>query len=545
MARGVKETVIAFLLALFLLLGSDPDLKYTSGVIDSFNGFMNKTFFSEKFNKKYEKVSKKDFITWRPDLAKYMSIHPQVKVDEKNYFNYIFNVAPYARVSPRTFIFEPEHTKEQLETIEQDSILNFYYKKLEYFRGNEKQASSLVKEILRKIKDKEKRQLLFLPNDYFFSNNISLSKAMWKHISIVTLFLDNPPYIKRGDKLIELKKKYGIYCVDQDISPSRKVYLQLNDKVSDNLEKLSREKFNLEILLDKTYTEKIPFLELDTIKQIGRAKLIYATKETLDYIFAYNKDFNDLYFVLEDAEKNKFEKIKEKNRIFWNFKNKVQSSIDAMVSEKLFFDEPAREEGQEDGLLRLLWKNRYFAGGHYYTLHDTTYCVFSIDGIPMVPQLCSDFIMDVWERSSGAWWLKRNEGRKKTEGTIDIPVRGSYGLINYCKKNDEMFEIIDIPKERRVPYYKKKEFFNNLIKSKKSFSVGDVFIVYGWIPQGRMARHSYMVYETDPVTGFPLIFAENPSYAKLNSWNEIMRRSSTRKIHHIFNIKPEWIIENF
>lgn len=92
------------------------------------------------------------------------------------------------------------------------------------------------------------------------------------------------------------------------------------------------------------------------------------------------------------------------------------STLDQMVQEKIPFDEPRVEVGQQDGELRPLWKTawrknkgRYYHNGEVYYTQDA-------EGRPLPPQVCIDFIVDSFDRMGGNWWIKTDKKGYKVNG---------------------------------------------------------------------------------------------------------------------------------
>jgi len=85
------------------------------------------------------------------------------------------------------------------------------------------------------------------------------------------------------------------------------------------------------------------------------------------------------------------------------------SVLDQMVKEKIPFDEPRKEVGQQDGELRPLWKTAWRKGKGRYYHNGNIYYSQDNDGNPLPPQVCIDFIVDSFDRMGGNWWFKYNK----------------------------------------------------------------------------------------------------------------------------------------
>src|SRR5690606_36471701 len=113
------------------------------------------------------------------------------------------------------------------------------------------------------------------------------------------------------------------------------------------------------------------------------------------------------------------------------------------VNEKLPFDEPLTEYGQQDGQLRRRWLAAYLAGKNSYEFQGDKYYVFGQSGMPLVPQVCVDFIFDTFERASGTWWRPRGSARERVLGKLDLHTlsdetrRRGTGFVEFATSNPE------------------------------------------------------------------------------------------------------------
>ena len=155
---------------------------------------------------------------------------------------------------------------------------------------------------------------------------------------------------------------------------------------------------------------------------------------------------------------------------------KLQQSIDEQVSEALPFDEPKSEEGQQDGKLRLKWRDAYLQGRSSFTFNGDEYSVFGAHGRPRIPQVCVDFVVDTWERMAGTHWLNRNEGRKRRVGRIDfnsleIENRRSVDrLIEFARSRPDWFDVIEFSDAERIPFTIASASFSTYSRCTATFS---------------------------------------------------------------------------
>ena len=226
---------------------------------------------------------------------------------------------------------------------------------------------------------------------------------------------------------------------------------------------------------------------------------------------------------------------------------KLRQSIDEQVSEALPFDEPKSEEGQQDGKLRLKWRDAYLQGRSSFTFNGDEYSVFGAHGRPRIPQVCVNFVVDTWERMAGTHWLNRNEGRKRQVGRIDfnsleIENRRSVDrLIEFARNRPDWFDVIEFSDAERIPFYDRKRFFQHLFQMHRDFQPGDVVAILGLRDDERMHYHSFIVVTDDPLTGMPTAVAANAGRPRIRNWEAEMQNAPRRSI--IARIRPrlEWL----
>lgn len=220
------------------------------------------------------------------------------------------------------------------------------------------------------------------------------------------------------------------------------------------------------------------------------------------------------------------------------------------VREKLPFDEPKTEWGQQDGHLLSAWEKAYSNGEDHYTFNFDRYDVFTEKGAPNVPQVCIDFVTHTFERASGTWWRPRGEPRERVTGKLDLDplIPGSrrqiYSFLDFVKQRDEAFEVKTLPLMERVPYQLKYRFYEYLAAHRDDFVPGDVVMIRGYAPWDHYSvphSHAFFVYESDPVTGMPILLAGNAGKPRIRSWEPVMGRTPLRSIRHRLRPKLEWL----
>jgi hypothetical protein len=239
----------------------------------------------------------------------------------------------------------------------------------------------------------------------------------------------------------------------------------------------------------------------------------------------------------------------------------IRETVRAEIEEAPPFDEPRDEaEGeQRDGVLRREWRRAYLAGRRRFEVGGHSYEVYDPRGRPIPPQVCTDFILDTWERSSGTWWAPLAPPRpgqkigdvqpRRLVGGLQLGkeeeldnVRSVVDLVRFAAGHGEMFAVWDVPAEGRIPFRDRARFFRYLGDNADRFRLGDVYVVFG-MKEGRPHYHSMMIMEVDPVTGVTTLVASNGMHAREQTLDGVLRLSPQRTIKHVLRPRPEYFAE--
>lgn len=217
-----------------------------------------------------------------------------------------------------------------------------------------------------------------------------------------------------------------------------------------------------------------------------------------------------------------------------------------MVRENLFFDEPANEVGQQDGIMRRAFDAAFRAGADEYTVNGVTYPIYDELGRARPPQVCIDFITDVVERYAGSWWpTEREGGRRRTPGPIDLSAYMTYRqvrrLVELGTEYPDLVSLHAFTAGELIPYRDREAFFENLWKNRDVWRIGDIVVIYGLRSDGRNHYHSFYVYETDPIYGMPINLVDQAGHARIRTWDNIMSTAPARSVRHRVRWNPEWI----
>lgn len=221
------------------------------------------------------------------------------------------------------------------------------------------------------------------------------------------------------------------------------------------------------------------------------------------------------------------------------------------VDEALPFDEPLHEFGfQLDGTLRGRWLEAYMQGRRKYEFNDDEYSVFDSKSRPIVPQVCVDFLTDTLERASGTWWAPRGDppgrivGRlyfDGMEGVDRTEMRRAPGFVSFAKERADAFEVLDV--QEQVELGDEEAFYAYLEDHLSDFGLGDAILIKGKTPWDlhHVHFHSFFVYETDPVTGMPIVIVGNAGRPSLRIWQTEVRRTPKRAIVERIRFKTPWL----
>jgi len=231
----------------------------------------------------------------------------------------------------------------------------------------------------------------------------------------------------------------------------------------------------------------------------------------------------------------------------------MRQAMRSQIDEELPFDEPYREWGQQDGVLRYKWRDAYFAGKGRFELNGDTYYVYDPAGHPKLPQVCVDFLTDTLERATGTWWTPLGTPPRRVVGGLDFdtlnnPVlRRASAFIEHAHEHSEWFDVYDTPPEKQIPFWRKQAFTQYLLDNVDKFTPGDIVLIRGqtnfekkW-ERPIMHYHSFFIYETDPVSGIPIAIVGNAGVPSLRVWNTEMRRTPRRSIWHRIRPQLHWL----
>jgi len=227
----------------------------------------------------------------------------------------------------------------------------------------------------------------------------------------------------------------------------------------------------------------------------------------------------------------------------------IIKSIEIQSKERLPFDEPRTEYGQEDGKLRPNWYHAYMRGKVTYIYNHDKYAVLVKDNAPFVPQVCADFIVDTIDRAAGTWFRPSRKNPGKTIGNINFrkmvhddglyPRRVS-DLVTYFHSHPDDFDFVFegmgeyIGNERNI-----KEFLRT-----QEARIGDLIFIKGKVPWDPKRDHSHSFFVTGfDEEGFVEHVTGNPVFPVKRRIRIEGARSPKRQVTHIIRFTRKFLEE--
>lgn len=396
----------------------------------------------------------------------------------------------------------------------------------------------------------EKARALFLSEGYLYAESPELATVLVDVLRVGHFYKEPEVLILRGSSIIRVKKdKDGIYrYVDGELSGDEASLLfgdRLGLSETELLPALHR---HLAPIAETDAPDRVTIERLTTEGTVARARWGDITVPAL-----LADDGKQLTIACVDDSAVDAAALASRRAAATSRARSmaaVRGAIRQMVKERLRFDEPLKEVGQQDGSLRPLWKWSYDHGGDGYSFNGVGYSVFDVEGRPQPPQVCVDFVLDAYERASGTWYSGRSGARERTKGGIDFEAtdlknrRSAAEVTKFALAHPESFDVWSPPDEARVPFGRRGDFFANLSEHADQLKAGDIIVIHGFKSDGQVHYHSFLVDAKDPLTGVPYKLAGNAGRPRLQTWEGVMRSAPLRSIKHVLSPRTEWLAAN-
>lgn len=398
--------------------------------------------------------------------------------------------------------------------------------------------------------DRAEVRTILLPEGYLYADQPELARWLVTHLDLPRLFDDPEIWLMRGVTVHRLVRAERGYRHADGPNEGEMASLLLFDRVA-------AKRADLFPVLHVDFVPVAAAKGFDRIR-IERmtpgginAKVRYGSEERwFDAVFTAEESRAQLACeVVEATARDEVLTFRERQRVLETAAERLRKAMDDQVEERLMFDEPREEVGQQDGSLRPLWLWAYRQGSDGYSFNQVWYPLFDSQGRPHLPQVCIDFVLDTYERASGTWYGGRND-RRRIVGRIDferfqMPNRRSVEAVaNFFRENPGTFEIWDVPSEERVRFAQRDAFFDYVRDNADRFRVNHVVLIHG--PRGGEAHyHSFIVSRNDPITGMPVEVSENAGKPRLRSWHAAMQSGPLRSIRNVMIPDVEWLRSSF
>lgn len=221
----------------------------------------------------------------------------------------------------------------------------------------------------------------------------------------------------------------------------------------------------------------------------------------------------------------------------------LHDTVTEVLGEALRFDRPEGEKTAEhDGELRPVWLSAYLQGRQSFEHEGTTYPVFDTAGRAWPPEVCVDFVLDSFERTSGTWFTPKGGPLHRTRGRLDfddagIPNRrGVLAFGAFAEKRPDLFESRRFAGAERIQFKERSRFFSFLVEHADEVRPGDVVAIHGLKADGRIHQHAILVEWADPISGFPSGLADQMKRPRRRTWEGIMAEAPLRSL--LYRARP-------
>lgn len=394
----------------------------------------------------------------------------------------------------------------------------------------------------------EDARALFLSEGYVFSADPTVATVLVDTLTLGRMFREPTIFLARGAAVHELRRdaKWNLYRYASGDDQNEEATLLLGDRLSITREGLfpllHRE---IESLTAESGADR---MSVDRLTEKAARVRLYFGDASLRAVA--DDDGSRLRLACVERmppENPKIAEIQRENKTRRAALASVRRATRDMVRERLRFDEPLEEEGQQDGSLRPLWRWTYDHGGHGYRFNDIPYQVFDGLGRPYPPQVCVDFVLDAYERASGTWFGTSGQERGRTTGTIDFDAlgvenrRSAANLADFAVARPDLFDVWNLTPEERIPYGRKQEFFRALLDNRARLREGDIVVIHGMKADGKAHYHSFLIDTRDPIAGIPIRLAGNAGRPRLQTWEGVMRSAPARSVRHVLSPRTDWL----
>lgn len=220
--------------------------------------------------------------------------------------------------------------------------------------------------------------------------------------------------------------------------------------------------------------------------------------------------------------------------------------VTKVLGEAFRFDRPEGEKSPDrDGALRPVWASAYLSGRSSFEYDGATYAVFDSAGNAWPPEVCVDFVLDTFERTSGTWFRPRGPSLGRERGRLDfdetgIPNRrGVLAFGKFAESQPTLFTTRQFVGKERIEFRERSRYFQFLTDHADEVRPGDVIAIHGIKADKRIHQHAILVEYADPITGFPNGLADQMKRPRRRTWEGIMAEAPLRSLLYRARPTPE------
>lgn len=383
-----------------------------------------------------------------------------------------------------------------------------------------------------------------LRGDTLFSADPDVASALVKVLGLPDLFDDEVVFRDRGEGVERLTRAAEVYV---DGSGAR-ADLLLNDRLARAEAELSSlRSFALGAVRAVTGAERVTPVIVGADR--AAVRLAYASGWSTGAILS--REGTRTVVECVEGEPSRVVAERERAGALREWRGRVRAAAARMVAERPGFDEPSDEiEGeQEDGVLRSEWLKAYqrYERSFFYREHE--YPVFDRRGNPIPPEVCIDFVFDVWERASGTWFEPRGRRPRRTAGALDFAVfpglwrRHIPSILEFAARGGPPLLRHDLPPRDVAPLRSFGAMADALARNGGAFQEGDVLVIHGLREEdGEEHYHAVLVLDADPLTGLPMVVADNAGRPRIRPLVSAMRSAPRRAVKHRLRLDPDWLL---
>jgi hypothetical protein len=384
----------------------------------------------------------------------------------------------------------------------------------------------------------------FLRDGYLFSADPEIGAALVKVLRLEDLFDDPVVFRDRGHGVERLGRGEEGY-VEADGAHAE---VLLNDRLARTEPELSAPRhFDLGSVRAATGADRVTPLVVAADRAVVR--LVYPTGFTAAAVLRRRGLGTEVSCIEGAPEAVEAERKRTEGLRAW--RDRVREAAALMVAERPGFDEPTDElEGeQEDGVLRAEWLKAYYRWERTFFYREREYPVFDRRGSPTPPEVCIDFIFDTWERASGNWFARRGSRPGRTRGFLDFGAfpglwrRHIPSILELAAHGGPPLVRYDLPKSDIVPLRSFGAMAEALARNAGAFQEGDVLVIHGIRQEDNEEHyHAVLVLEADPLTGLPMVVADNAGRPRIRPLVTAMRTAPRRSVKHRLRLDTGWLL---